>query len=299
MEQYISIIEELLNQKVNFEKYVSGGNNLTRHALIKACSGAYYLVKIIKKSEKEFDEYLRLQNLKLGVFQPLSGYHRISDDQYLVVMEWCSGKLLNSVEITKENKADIKYIEAAAATLRKLHSSTVDDFSLDIDSSLVEKLFNNCSFLAPENITVLKQYILKNISIINRHKYTVVHGDMHLGNILIDDCKVVLIDTDDVAVGDPYMDLVYAANIHKSGKEKILYYILLKSYFEGNVPEDFWIIVNAYSILKILAIMRFEIESTQNHQAIIDIGAFIEQHNNMENDIPNWYQEMERKFGQE
>jgi aminoglycoside phosphotransferase (APT) family kinase protein len=38
-------------------------------------------------------------------------------------------------------------------------------------------------------------------------KNTLVHGDFHLGNMMVQGDEIVLIDTDDVAQGDPIIDL--------------------------------------------------------------------------------------------
>jgi uncharacterized protein (TIGR02172 family) len=38
-------------------------------------------------------------------------------------------------------------------------------------------------------------------------KNTLVHGDFHVGNMMVQDGEIILIDTDDVAQGDPVIDL--------------------------------------------------------------------------------------------
>ena len=116
------------------------------------------------------------------------------------------------------------------------------------------------------------------LPLVNSRYKTVVHGDMHIGNILItEDEDVVFIDLDDVRFGDPFIDLVYASNIIFSKTEYHTYYLFLKYYFGGILPQDFWPVVNF------------------DGNPVFYMDSLICQHDGFQQEDPLWYREIRYK----
>ena len=156
----------------------------------------------------------------------------------------------------------------------------------------VERILDQ-EFLKPEIKELLLSYMISKLPLINSRFPTIVHGDMHIGNILITKADdIVFIDLDDVRFGDAFIDLVYAANIILSKEEYSTYYLFLKYYFDDKLPQEFWPVVNFYSICKAIMIMKEEVLNSVNGQPILSIDSFIQQHDGLKKEEPYWYKEL-------
>ena len=166
---------------------------------------------------------------------------------------------------------------------------------MSIPENCVEKIVKQ-DFLAPEIQRLLLSYLIGKLPIVNSRNRTIVHGDVHTGNILItEDEDVVFIDLDHVRFGDPYMDLVYASNLIGSRTDRNTYYAFLKDYFETGIPRDFWPVVNFYSICKAIVIMKAEREPGANGKRMLSIERLIQQHGGFKEEEPRWYRERQGK----
>lgn len=136
-----------------------------------------------------------------------------------------------------------------------------------------------------------KQEILdyvKNNSHMARDNYALAHMDVHLRNFLVDkEGNYFLIDYENLTVTDPWRDLSYAVIFHTEEKDDFWYGTLM-SYFDGNIPEEFWSTMRYYCHIHLLRLITCEHD--KGLQAQIDYKA-----NLIWNDF-NCYKEGEPKW---
>jgi len=268
-----------------------GKENTKRLYKIKLADKKEYIFKLLQMTNTRLAEYKEITSKRVDGFQEVSYIFGDEPNIYTLAL-WEEGRILsNSLwEESYENYAS--YLNVAAKNIRKVHDTFVGRTQKHIDESIINQKLN-LEFVDNKIQLLFKNYINENIDLLNSRAWTILHGDLHIDNMLLvkkeSNIDVHFIDLDDVFWGDPYRDLVYAANLHKSAYEDLRYYLFLQAYFDGNVPIEFWKIVNCYSIIKAFDIMAEEILLTHDHKIIFNLQAFIDEHDGMKEDVPRWY----------
>lgn len=276
---------------------IKSGDGLRKHYKVILDDESEYLCKLIQMSDERMKVYKRVVNAGVGCFQKTYLICLLKNDIYMLLVEWNSGKLIREY-FTESCEHDIllKLIGNAAREIRRVHSESMISQKVEISQYDVDRLFEeNKDLLISSSFEILKAYVLKNYQYLNGRNKTIIHGDLHIHNILETSDGVMFIDIDDCGFGDPYMDLIYASNLIKKKSENRLYYEFLTKYFDNQIPEEFWVVVNIYSIYKALHIMRCEKNLTTNNKPIYSLDSFIQQHKMMTSHVPMWFEEMAKE----
>lgn len=300
-EKYIVMIDKILNcinentgMHCALHSVVKSGDGLRKHYRVVMEDGREYLCKFIQMSEERLSVYQQISNMNIVGFQKTCFMWQFQGDIYLLLCEWNKGNLVKEC-FSNESSNLIEIVRRAARTIRDIHDDYITQGKTNISLQDIDKLFyKNMDLIDDKLLTIIKSYVATNYQYLNGRNKTIIHGDLHLHNILETNKGIVLIDIDDCSFGDPYMDLIYASNIIKSANEQILYYEFLMAYFENKIPEEFWIIVNFYSIYKAFNIMRCEKALTSDNKPIYSLESFVKQHKMMTSHIPIWFEKMEQ-----
>lgn len=276
---------------------IKSGDGLRKHFKVILDDKSEYLCKLIQMSDERIQVYKRVANVGISCFQKTYMICLLKNDTYLLLVEWNSGKLIREyLSESREYDVLLKIIGNAAREIRRVHSEYMILQKVEISQHDVEKLFEkNRDLLTSSSFDMLKKYVLENYRCLNGRPQTIIHGDLHIHNILETSVGMMFIDIDDCGYGDPYMDLIYASNLIKTKSENRLYYEFLMKYFDNHIPEEFWVIVNIYSIYKALHIMRCEKKLTSNNKPIYSLDNFICQHKMMTSHEPLWFEEMTKE----
>lgn len=255
--------------------------------------GKEYILKKTYISKSRIEEYRNICEMNIFGFQKiLYFYNSDLENEYYVLAEWISGDVFKPSGICESDEKII--IKKMSNQLKEIHLNNKSSERVFFSKSDVEKIVKQ-DFLPEETQKIILSYMLEKLPIINSRYKTIVHGDMHLKNILITREKdIIFIDLDDVCWGDPFMDLVYASNIIISKSEWHAYYLLLKYYFGNNLPSNFWPIVNFYTLCKAIVIMKAEIAKSLYGKPLFSIDNLIDQHTGMKQEKPIWYKQMEK-----
>ena len=171
----------------------------------------------------------------------------------------------------------VALIKKFVTELKKLHSS----YEIPSEEILITPEMQKYYGFSDESIAKL-----------NNCNKTVIHGDLHLQNLVITKDKIVPVDYDDVRYGYAYEDLVYFADIHKSHDEDLISFLILQFYFDFNIPNDFWKIVYLLSVRKVFGIANAErFNSTEG----INLETWIREIDFSHHIIPSWYPVIESK----
>ena len=94
--------------------------------------------------------------------------------------------------------------------------------------------------------SVLESFVLDNSKVLKELDTSIIHGDFHPGNIVVNDSKICFIDLDVCRNDFAWIDLsTNACNLDYSK----FYTTLINEYFNNSVPDDFWLIYNLYGSL--------------------------------------------------
>lgn len=268
------------------------GGSCSNPASVELDDGRRYVVKKLSMSSERHNEYVQIMGQHLAELQYVDAIVPVGGDDYLVASRWVDGFTLGVREVLAHPRAYLQDIESSACALRRVHEQTKADKWVRCTEDDVVSILNE-PFIDDKTRRLLQDYLTDALEVLNGRSCTVVHGDVHLGNIVRSSAGTVFIDCDDVRYADPWFDLAYAANIHRDNSEDEAYYYFLKSYFPEGFPEDFWRIVNSYSLVKFIHIIRFEMAHTAEHKRPSSLGWLIESHENMASDKPRWFKHLE------
>lgn len=287
--ELLKMAEAETGQQVSNVVFVQGGNSIKKkHLRVSLSNGEKILLKKYHMNLFRLKELIEISSLNIDCFQKLLSVHSTGEDEGYFLMEWNEGIPLNDDRYESDGYRMREAVHKAAKALRHLHETTKTQKTITVTINDVNKI-NEKLYLTSEQKRILIDYITSNIHLINGRCRSVTHGDLHLANILIQNSRVVFLDIDDVGYGDPYMDLVYAANLQYTKREQLRYYLFLQYYFDYEIPGEFWRIVNCYSLIKGMGIIESEIRKSKNQNAVLSIDSLFKEHENMTRQEPNWF----------
>ena len=159
-------------------------------------------------------------------------------------------------------------------------------FNAKIDKKI--KNYQACP-LKYENDEFILDYIAKNRHLLKDRPQCYQHGDYHIGNMMIENGRIVIIDFDRYDFGDPWEEFnrivwcAQAAPAFASGN--------VDGYFGGKVPRDFWSLLALYIASNTLSSLYWAIPfgekeiNTMRNQA----REVLDWYDNFTNVIPKWY----------
>lgn len=296
IDNLLEMIELETGQKIINTAVINGGNRIKKqHLKVTFADGDSLLLKKCKMSQTQIHRLREICNYAIPQFQKVVAVYPVAVDEYYILMEWKEGFLLNEYCCKTVRDEFTNSLREAAMALRCIHENTKTKKKVNITLDRVNDIKNK-AFLTTEQKEVIIQYITSNLPCLNNRYESIIHGDLHLANILVADKGVIFLDLDDVGFGDPFMDLVYAAHLHYSKKELLQYYYFLQYYFNNKIPKEFWRIVNVYSLIKAMNIIEAEIRNSETHTPVLSIASLLSEHDNMTYDEPNWFIAIERQY---
>lgn len=167
--------------------------------------------------------------------------------------------------------------------LQKIHTIPAPDsqqgweerFNAKMDRKI--KMYTKCpiKFEGAENII---DYLNSNRDLIKNRPQCFQHGDYHIGNMMIENNKIVIIDFDRYDFGDPWEEfnrIVWAAQASPAFATG-----MIDGYFDNNIPELFWKLLKLYIGSNTLSSVPWAIDYSKEQ---IDIML------NQAKDVLAWY----------
>ena len=139
-------------------------------------------------------------------------------DQFGVVYEYINSALLSELLKEKPEKFD-EYAGMYIDAYNKLHTTVVSTEECPSCKDKYLRMIDSCAeWYSREELDKIKKVVA---SIPERH--TLIHGDFHPGNLMLQDGKLLLIDMGDVSYGHPifdYMSTAFTLNVNPAIAEK-------------------------------------------------------------------------------
>ena len=190
------------------------------------------------------------------------------DEQY--DMGVCMGKTIKVLHSLHSKKMNRKYKNKITARIDK---------GLDFYELHKEKLL----FLGDINLSIEK---LKET--INERPLTILHNDFHLGNMVINNSEISLIDFNRATLGDPFKEF---DGIAWSAKYSVHFATgILDEYLKGENIDEFFKIFRQYLALWQIQMMQFiEDQNEDEKREVIDLIKFSIDWFGPNINVPNWF----------
>lgn len=286
-------------EKLNFisKKAIHKGWSGDKKYCATRAGGTKYLLRIapIDKSDK-YEEMFRIQQqlaaLAASICKPVELGH--CEEGVYTVQTWVEGKDAEDLIPYLSQTDQYAYGLEAGKILKIIHRIPAPDnypdwedrFNTKINGKI--KKYNECP-IKFDGAEYLISYIEANRHLLANRPQSFQHGDYHIGNMMIENNKLVVIDFDRYDYGDPWEEFnrivwcVQASPLFASG--------LVNGYFDNEVPLEFWKLLALYISSNMLGSVPWAIPfgerevSTMLNQAK-DVLSW---YNNMENPVPTWY----------
>lgn len=212
------------------------------------------------------------------------------------LLSWLPGVFVFDVLNGADNDACVRLGYMAGALLRQIHKIEPPPISLPralpsiIDECIFRFSHDEESLIKYPAMNVFLDYLEKHRHIdLHEETYSVLHGDFHTKNLIFHENHICAIDWICGACGNPVEDFV--RNIINGSECPAYASAQIDAYFDGKVPESFWLelaILTAIHELKIADFQFLDVKSREsfvNHQHKL----VLDQYNSMQTLIPKYY----------
>lgn len=234
----------------------------------------------------------KLSDLKLPMCTPID--YSVNSDGIYLLQSWIDGDNAESVISSFPNNKQYSLGFRSGQLLKIIHSLPVPDdhenwqkfFNRKMDHKI--QIYEKYKHVYEKGHYFL-EYINENRRFLENRPQSFQHGDYHLGNMIIKDDEIYIIDFDRYDFGDPWEEfnrIVFSA-------QASFYFAsgMINGYFDNDVPSEFWTLLALYISSNQLGVVSWAVNSSEN-----DLKKFIKQndavlswYDNMQNIIPSWY----------
>lgn len=228
-------------------------------------NGNEYLLRLssLDSLEKKKWQYKMLQEIeKLNINAPKPIEFGVIDDQVYLLLTWLKGeKAENAIQNYNEvEQYNLGY--NAGKIVQKLHSikidSTSDDWWYKYQEKIIMKInrLNELDIYLPKKKIIIN-HVLNNIHLAKDRPSKLQHGDFHLGNMIINNDEIFIIDFDKMNISDPIDEFKpFCWNVLRSPSFEVG---LIKGYLDDNIPSYFFPILSLYAAESMLSSLPWAI----------------------------------------
>lgn len=217
-----------------------------------------------------------------------------------IISTWVDGNDAKEIIPNLNDSEQYAYGLEAGRILKAIHSipapENQPDWELRFNAKMDRKIkmYNECpiKFDGAENIIA---YIESNRHLLSNRPQSFQHGDYHIGNMMIENDKIIIIDFDRYDFGDPWEEfnrIVWCAQtspIFASG--------IINGYFDDEVPHEFWKLLALYISSNLLSSIPWAIPfgETEVNTMINLAKDVVSWYSNMQKLVPTWYIKQRKK----
>lgn len=262
-------------------------------------NGNVYLLRVTNSPRGErYPDMFRMQKeveaLGVSMCNPIDCGK--CEDGYYMLQRFVNG--IDAEEAVKGMNENEQYRLGyeAGKSLRLIHSISAPKdqpdweprFNAKIDRKI--KMYSECPLKFKGDHYIL-DYLASNRHLLKDRTQCYQHGDYHIGNMMIEDGKIVIIDFDRYDFGDPWEEfnrIVWCAQASPAFAAG-----MVDGYFGGEVPMDFWNLLALYICSNTLSSLPWAIPfgddeiNTMRNQA----QEILVWYDNMSTTVPNWYRD--------
>lgn len=210
------------------------------------------------------------------------------------VETWVDGKDAEQVIPCLADAEQYAYGLEAGRILKIIHSipapENQPDWELRFNRKMDNKIkrYNECP-VKFEGAEYILAYIELNRHLLKNRPQCFQHGDYHIGNMMIENGRLVIIDFDRFDYGDPWEEfnrIVWCAQsspLFASG--------IVDGYFDKGVPPEFWNLLALYISSNMLSSVPWAIPygEDETEKMLNQAKDVLSWYDNMKNPVPKWY----------
>ncbi len=289
----------MIYSKLVDKQFIDKGWSGDKKYCAKTADGTKYLLRITpkEKSDKHQDMFRMQQKCaELGIPMCLPVEIGECEEGIYIIQTWIDGEDAEDVIATLPKEKQYKFGYDAGVILKQIHTIPAPADQPDWEPRFNHKMdrkiqmYRDCP-IKFEGAEYLIDYIEANRYLLKNRPQCYQHGDYHVGNMMISQDKLVVIDFDRYDFGDPWEEInriVWSAQCAPAFASG-----MVDGYFDGTVPMEFWKLLALYISSNMLSSVPWAIPFGEG-----EIKTMIDQakdvlywYDNMKNPVPTWYRE--------
>jgi aminoglycoside phosphotransferase (APT) family kinase protein len=299
-----ALIYSEMKEKLDLTKFdlVTEGLSDDKKFCVETSNGKRLLLRVSNISEYErkktiFDIMKKVDDLGVPMCRPVDFGICNDGKNVYQLLTWCEGVNAESVLSSLPETEQYVVGKKAGEILRTIHSIQAphdlnnwqERYFSENDSRI--KAFFNCD-IQIDSSDILFNYVENNKELLNNRPQCLQHGDYHVGNLMITDRNDVsvidweLLDFDNYA--DPWNEF---SSIGLSDVRPCFTTGLIRGYFRGEPPIDFWKLLAFYLAAGALMLVPWAYYSQHEElmyatQHVKDVLSWFDNFNTI---MPRWY----------
>jgi len=240
----------------------------------------------------EFAMMEKLVQLNIPMCIPLE--FGACDEGVYSLQSWIEGTDLEEIIHTFSSEKQYDLGLEAGRVLKQIHSipapKTQEPWDLHFNRKIDRNIKNyvDCP-IKFDGSNVIIDYINDNRHLLKDRPQVFQHGDYHVGNMMFENGKVVIIDFNRHDFGDPWEEfnrIVWCAQ-----KSPLFASGMLNGYFNGNPPENFWRLLALYIGSNTLSSIPWAISFGQSEvdTMLNQAKEVLSWYDDMRKIVPTWY----------
>ncbi len=282
-------------------KEISKGMSGDRKYYVETIEGKKLLLRIAEVSNyetkrKDYDFLLSLNKAGLPVPKAVDFGTCEDGNSVYMLLEWIEGE--ESEKVVPDMETDKQYTIGVTSgrILREIHETSK---TVGLERDWYERYFE---VITPrieayknegipfEGAEAILSFIEENKHLLHDRRQCNIHGDYHLGNLIINDKEELFVidwqTVDFEGVGDPWVDFINIGIEHPAFAAG-----QIDGYFNHQVPETFWRILALYlSVSAITSIVWAKYFAPEQLERVLTLNKnVVEWYDGMSRVIPSWY----------
>lgn len=271
----------------NDKKFIVTDNNFQKY-LLRISS-----IELFEKKKNQFKLLEKVSKLDILSSKPIS-FGKLNNNEIYMIMTYIEG------EDAEEYIKKVTDIEAynlgvkAGRILKELHKIEVPYEEINWNNKYQEKMQKKFKIAKEcprkiKDLDLLIDYIQKNLDLVKNRPQLFTHGDYHVGNLIVNNDEIGVIDFDKSQTADPYDDFkpfcwnVFISEYFETG--------LINGYFDNQIPQDFFPILALYAAEQLISHLPWAIQFGEKEIQIAYkvMNAIFDWYDDFNLVIPKWY----------
>ncbi len=245
-----------------------------------------------ERAKKSFQLQKRLRALGVPMCVPLECGE--AEDGFYTLQSWVEGE--NAEDCVPAMTGSEQYALGfeSGVILKRLHSIPAPDGAPDWETRFNAKIdrkirgYEDCP-IKFEGAEAFMDYLAQNRALLHGRPQCFQHGDYHIGNMMIEGGKLVIIDFDRFDYGDPWEEfnrIVFCAEASRPFASG-----MVDGYFGGSVPPEFWELLALYVSSNALSSLPWAIPFGEGevHKFTAQLLEIMDWYDHMRSVVPSWY----------
>lgn len=295
----------LLKEAVRIDQ-IDKGYSRDEKWVITTVSGEKYVLRFTDqdqydKIKTQFELLSELRRHGVQCADPVNIGVLEAKQQVYYILSFIEGQEAKEImgQLTEEKQYTLGV--SAGQDLRNMHKYPAPSHIEPWEDRVIKKHHRYLTAYRESGISLegdekVAQFIAKHIDIVKGRPNQFQHDDFHLGNIIVNDNKYAgVIDFNNFDWGDPIHDFYKVALFSRETSEAFSAG-QINGYFDGNIPDDFWLLYSVYVAMSIFSSIMWVIkfDPGQMDEMIERLENVLKDHHYFNEIEPEWYTRITR-----